>query len=220
MKLDEYIVGKELDEEKLLSFGFKKDGTKLLYKYEIEDAELYALFSYSCNNFEVFVYDYDDEKYSLFDNKGEVGSFVSSLRSIIEEKAEKIVKECRKENSNNKNEVIKYFKEKYSTEGEKTFGEGEYSDYLVFRAENNKWAALIMDIKQSLLFGNSDKKVDVINLKHREDDIPKIIDNKYIFECYHMSKKHWITVLLSSDIPLSYLKELIDESYEMVSKKR
>ncbi|MEL4306869.1 MmcQ/YjbR family DNA-binding protein [Joostella sp. CR20] len=36
---------------------------------------------------------------------------------------------------------------------------------------------------------------------------------------YHMSKKHWNTVFLnSSEITTSFLKELIDHSYEMVVK--
>lgn len=35
---------------------------------------------------------------------------------------------------------------------------------------------------------------------------------------YHMSKIHWNTVKVHSDVPLSLLKELIDHSYELVFK--
>lgn len=35
---------------------------------------------------------------------------------------------------------------------------------------------------------------------------------------YHMSKVHWNTVSVNSDVPLSLLKGLIDHSYELVFK--
>lgn len=35
---------------------------------------------------------------------------------------------------------------------------------------------------------------------------------------YHMSKVHWNTVAVNSDVPLSLLKELINHSYELVFK--
>jgi len=36
---------------------------------------------------------------------------------------------------------------------------------------------------------------------------------------YHMNKKHWNTVLADGSIPLKRLKEFIDDSYALVSKK-
>jgi predicted DNA-binding protein (MmcQ/YjbR family) len=33
---------------------------------------------------------------------------------------------------------------------------------------------------------------------------------------YHMSKQHWNTVIVDSDVPERLLRELIDHSYEMV----
>lgn len=35
---------------------------------------------------------------------------------------------------------------------------------------------------------------------------------------YHMSKVHWNTVTVNSDVPARLLRELIDESYELVFK--
>lgn len=35
---------------------------------------------------------------------------------------------------------------------------------------------------------------------------------------YHMSKVHWNTIAVNSDVSLSLLKELIDHSYELVFK--
>ncbi len=35
---------------------------------------------------------------------------------------------------------------------------------------------------------------------------------------YHMSKKHWNTITVESDVPIELIKELIDHSYELVVK--
>lgn len=37
---------------------------------------------------------------------------------------------------------------------------------------------------------------------------------------YHMNKKHWNTVLVDGSVPNKLLKEMIDDSYSLVSKKK
>jgi predicted DNA-binding protein (MmcQ/YjbR family) len=37
---------------------------------------------------------------------------------------------------------------------------------------------------------------------------------------YHMNKKHWNTVIIDGTVPQKLLKELIDHSYDLVSKKK
>ena len=37
---------------------------------------------------------------------------------------------------------------------------------------------------------------------------------------YHMNKKHWNTVIVDSAVPKKLLKEMIDASYNLVSKKK
>jgi predicted DNA-binding protein (MmcQ/YjbR family) len=37
---------------------------------------------------------------------------------------------------------------------------------------------------------------------------------------YHMNKKHWITVLLDSDVPDELIEELVTASYDLVRPKR
>jgi len=36
---------------------------------------------------------------------------------------------------------------------------------------------------------------------------------------YHLNKEHWNTVILDNSIPDKLLKQMIDESYQLVSKK-
>ena len=37
---------------------------------------------------------------------------------------------------------------------------------------------------------------------------------------YHMNKKHWNTVIADGGVPQKLLKEMIDDSYNLVSKKK
>jgi predicted DNA-binding protein (MmcQ/YjbR family) len=40
-----------------------------------------------------------------------------------------------------------------------------------------------------------------------------------VLEGYHMSKKHWNTILLESDVKHSHLMQLIDDSYDLIASK-
>lgn len=37
---------------------------------------------------------------------------------------------------------------------------------------------------------------------------------------YHMNKQHWNTIILDGSVPMKLVKELIDHSYELVTKKK
>ena len=37
---------------------------------------------------------------------------------------------------------------------------------------------------------------------------------------YHMNKKHWNTIIVDGSVPVSQLKEWIDNSYKLVMKKK
>jgi predicted DNA-binding protein (MmcQ/YjbR family) len=37
---------------------------------------------------------------------------------------------------------------------------------------------------------------------------------------YHMNKKHWNTIVVDGSVPVMKLKEWIDHSYDLVTKKR
>ena len=103
-------------------------------------------------------------------------------------------------------------------EGDNPFSEDSL-DTMVFRTPKNSWFALLMTIKFKNLGFQNDSPVSVVNLKHRPEDISKIVDNKHIFNAYHMSKKHWISVILSDNLDFSVLQNLTEESFSLVNKK-
>jgi len=40
-----------------------------------------------------------------------------------------------------------------------------------------------------------------------------------IFPGFHMNKKHWNTIILEGDLGITFVKEMIDQSYDLVKKK-
>jgi predicted DNA-binding protein (MmcQ/YjbR family) len=73
--------------------------------------------------------------------------------------------------------------------------------------------------KMFALVSQSDNPLRV-NLKCDPDDA---IAYREIYEGvvpgYHMNKKHWNTIILDDSIPLEVLKEMIDDSYNLVFNK-
>ncbi len=83
--------------------------------------------------------------------------------------------------------------------------------------------------QETLVFKVGDKMFALSSLKSWENGMPsvnlkcnpeKALELRATFESiqpgYHMNKKHWNTVTISSEISDQLLKELIDHSYELV----
>ncbi|MDA3044164.1 MmcQ/YjbR family DNA-binding protein [Campylobacter sp. JMF_07 ED4] len=96
--------------------------------------------------------------------------------------------------------------------------------FCVFRHEKNKkWFAVLMKGVSVKTLGvepgafMSEKTLDILNLKI-EPNLGEILrDGKSIIEAYHMSKKHWISVILGvCDEATTY--DLIEESYKLTKK--
>lgn len=89
----------------------------------------------------------------------------------------------------------------------------------VYRDPNGrKWYALIMRIDYEKLDEKRSGKVEIINLKAREDEIGKLICERGIYPCYHMNKKMWITAVLDDTLSDQRLFALADTSRSLVVK--
>ena len=74
-----------------------------------------------------------------------------------------------------------------------------------------------MEISYKNLGLPNDKKVFSVNLKADPKRVVSLVDNKTIFPAYHMNKKHWITVLLTSATDFDLLRSLTERSRALVS---
>lgn len=64
-----------------------------------------------------------------------------------------------------------------------------------------------------------EKGAPVVNLKCDPEHAQELrAEFEGVFPGFHMSKKHWNTVAVKSDVSTALLKELIDHSYELVFK--
>ncbi|MEL6350970.1 MAG: MmcQ/YjbR family DNA-binding protein [Cyanobacteria bacterium J06627_28] len=62
--------------------------------------------------------------------------------------------------------------------------------------------------------------IDIVTIKCIPFDGALLAENyKAITPGYHMSKKHWITIALTDEIPDDMLSDLMDKSYELVVSK-
>ena len=207
-----------LTENKLTKFGFLRDNKGLILNKSILNNEFIVEIRVVEETFEIEVFDNNfNEIYSLFSVDSAAGELVTNVRNEVE----LILKEILELSDNSEaiyNENIKYIKKKYSSTMVKPFKGNP--NIKAFVTDKNKWYALILDVEYNKLNKDSsiESKVKIINLKHNTNHIPKIINERNIFPSYHMSKKHWISVVMDNNMDLNYLMQLIDISYNLVNK--
>ena len=115
-------------------------------------------------------------------------------------------------------EIEKYINENYDILQEYPWD--KFPNDTTFKHKNNKkWFALIMNVSYEKLKINKEGKVDVINIKNVPEMIGGLRKEEGILPAYHMSKEHWITILLDGTVSKEKICELIDISYELISKK-
>ena len=119
----------------------------------------------------------------------------------------------------NRTELFSYIAAVYGVEPEYPWA--DLSDAAVFRHGNNrKWFALVMLVPGDRLGLPTGEPVDVENLKGDPLLIGSLLQQPGFRPAYHMSKTHWITVLLGDLVPEEDLKTLLDMSCELTAVKR
>jgi predicted DNA-binding protein (MmcQ/YjbR family) len=93
----------------------------------------------------------------------------------------------------------------------------------VFRhTMNRKWYALLMKIPKSSLGIANEEKADVLNLKLPPEMICSFGASDGVYPAYHMSKAHWVSVLLeaASDDLVQFLVGVSHSLTKPLAKKR
>lgn len=79
-------------------------------------------------------------------------------------------------------------------------------DVLVFKVMGKMFGAIGLEEEEPRVNLKCDPERSVLLREEYPDIIPG----------WHMNKKHWNTVYLQRELPLSLINELIDHSYELV----
>lgn len=119
----------------------------------------------------------------------------------------------------NRIEFEEFVASEYAVIGEYPWA--RYPAFEVFRhKENKKWFAVVMTIDKAKLGINEKGMIDVVNLKCDSFAISSLCEGKGIYPAYHMSKQHWISVLLDGSVDSDLIKMLLDVSYALTNHKR
>ena len=203
--------------EKLADFGFEKNDDSFLCRKDLAGTDFYVVLKLESENLSAEVFEKTtDERYVLFDVERAKGSFDCSVRKQVFGIIDKFREKCCV-STDVKKKYAEFIQERFGINGDNPWQ--DTPEYTVFRCENKKWFALVMKIKfrQIGIFGDED--VFVVNLKSDCEKIPEIVDKKTVFPAWHMNKKYWITVLLTSATDWKKLCELTERSFELVNKK-
>jgi len=114
-----------------------------------------------------------------------------------------------------KDQITNYISSQYGSLPEKLWA--KYPNYVVFRHNSNrKWFAIIMDVPYYKLGIDSDKIVNIINVKTENllfRDL--LLSKKGYFKAYHMNKEKWISILLDGSVPFEEICDLLNGSYNL-----
>lgn len=112
-----------------------------------------------------------------------------------------------------------YIEEMYGVTGEHLFAKDPA--ICVFRHQSNrKWFAVIMEIPKVKLGLQAVGNVCVVNLKCDVQLSGSFRLESGIYPAYHMSKAHWLTVVLDGTVADDKLKFLLEMSYDLTKGRK
>lgn len=111
-------------------------------------------------------------------------------------------------------EILLYVKETYGVLPDYPWRRDPES--AVLRHENNrKWFALLMKVAGNRLGLPGDRDVEIMDLKCDPLLIGSLRGSPGVLPAYHMSKEHWVTILLDGPLPRERIFGLIDLSFDL-----
>lgn len=216
-KLESNFTNREIDYNKLFSYGFKKDNDKYTYHRNIcNDTFLVEVVISNKEKYSKVIDLSLNEEYILVDTNSTSG-YIKEVKDEYDKVINNIIDNCTINNSITK-KVLEYIRDKYGDEEEYLWE--KFPDTAAIRnKKNNKWYAVVMVIEEDKLGINGNNKVEVIDLRYHKYNIQNIIDYKQIFPGYHMNKNSWITIKLDGSMKLKDIYKFIDISYNISLKK-
>lgn len=216
--LNKDLENKNIDYKKLLEYGFTNINNIYLYEKTICDNRFKVIIGISKQKQISKVIDLSmNEEYVLVDVKNSSGAFIGKIKEEYESILNDIFKNCTTPNifkSKQSKEIIKYIKEKYDDELEYLWK--KFPNNAVWRnKDNKKWYGALLVLAENKLGIESDKTIEIIDLRYPKEKIKNVIDNKKIFPGYHMNKDNWITIKLDESVDIKKLFDLIDNSYKL-----
>ena len=220
MKLtDELFAKYTVIEDNLLPYGFRKDGDSYLYNCLIHNGEFDLSVAIKDRKIDAKLIEVVfDEEYTMI-NVESVGSFVAPLKEECSEALIDIRDKCFKEEYfyfPQTNRIAELIKERYGVEPERN--KDGFGTNGVFRnPETRKWIGLVMYKKKLNVTGDSEEKVEYLNLNFKKD--AELYNQKGIYHPYKKQNRHWIVVIMDDTLSDREVMDLVDISYENSMRK-
>lgn len=213
---------KKLNNQKLLSFGFKNRNNEYAYLCDIAGGQMSMTVVVSPDGkVSAEVIDKSTgEEYILHRVPSAAGSFVGQVKAEYEAVLDEISAKCFDSEvfkSEQAKKVIAYMKATYDDELEYLWQKFP-DNAVVRRKDNQKWYAAVLTVSRCKLGFDSDEMVEILDLRIKPENMEITVDNTRFFPGYHMNKKHWYTILLDGSISTEEICGRIEESYQLAKK--
>lgn len=215
MKLaDELFKKHTVRKDALVPYGFKKDGDAYFFSQLIHNGEFNLQVTVNVQKLDARLIEVAfDEEYAAI-NRPVVGSFVSELKKECEAVLLDIREKCFKEEYfvfAQTNRIADLIRETYGIEPERN--KDGFGTNGVFRNPvTRKWVGLVMYKKRLNVTGDSDEKVEYLNLNFKQD--AERYNQKGIYHPYKKRNKHWIVVIMDDTLSDKEIMDLVAVSYE------
>lgn len=214
---EKIFKNKIFNENKLLKFGFVKNGEKFIYTKDIFDKQfLLTVIISGKKEIETKLVDIiSGDLYTLHLVETAAGKFVGQVREAYENILNLISRECCSDTYfayAQANRLADLIKSKYHDTPE--FLWDKFPGFGVFRnPQSEKWYALISRIDKSKIDEKNSGEIEIVNIKLDKDEIEHLLKLEGFYPAYHMNKKSWITIILDGSIPDDKIMELIEKSH-------
>lgn len=215
------LQNKSVDFDRLEGFGFEKFSGGWRYKKNICDDQFLMTIEVAADGkISTRLEDSFGEEYILHLIEKSSGKFVGEVRQAHDSLLNEFAEKCCVSNifcGEITQAVINYVRENFG--GELEFLWEKFPDVAIWRrADSKKWYGALMRLSERKLKLDSDKLVDVLDLRGEPEEIISFVDGKKFFPGWHMNKKHWFTVRLDGSLPFEKICQLVDKSYNLAKK--
>lgn len=208
----------------LIPFGFILSNNRYTYREVFMEGQFEAVVEVDeAGQLSSFVWDCEmEEVYTAHLVTAPAGAFMGQVRESYQSILDRVEEACcialpfSKDQSNR---IAQLIKEKWGDLPDYPFA--KLPTYGAFRhPANNKWYALVTQVKRGQLDGSADQElVEIVNLKVDGREIAELLSQSGIYPAYHMSKKTWVSVLLDDTVEDQAILALLEKSRYQVGPK-
>ena len=212
---------KKINIEKISAYGFTNKDEKWIYETTILD-DTFKLYVHISEKGDVdtnLIEIENGEPYVLYKTNAS-GAFVGEIRTAIEAVLTDIANACYDSSvfkTNQAQMVIEYVREKYGDELEFLWPTSP-ANAIWRRKDNQKWYGAILTVNGGKIGLNTDKLVEILDLRMKPDDRDDILSREHYYPGWHMNKKSWYTLVFDNHISDKEIKMRITESYDLAKK--